>query len=316
MLQTGWYGEVHVKSEDSHRHRALLGARDQLVTNKRMLCGQIRGLLRPFGITVKVRMGSKRFDETARACCAHDDLLYVCISALLEALGAIESQIAALDKKVREIVSTSMPCWHRMSVPGVGPVTALSFMATIENPQRFMRSRDIGAYLGLTPRRYQSGERDVSGGSSRQGDAMTRHYLYGIHSARAAERLSGFVAIDGNGDEVAEAFDAELGEGHDAVFVVEAVDPDQAVLRLHFGRDICEPVLVFTEFLGDERDGPHGMDLVDVHRQAAIAASLERQFHGSSSSRRLTGCSAMRASTSASQACGSTSLSLAVPMRV
>lgn len=178
MLQTGWYGEVHVKSEDSHRHRALLGARDQLVTNKRMLCGQIRGLLRPFGITVKARMGCKRFDETARACCAHDDLLYACVSALLEALGAIESQVAALDTKVREIVRTSKPCWHLMSVPGVGPVTALSFMATIEDPRRFGRSRDVGAYLGLTPRRYQSGERDISGGISRQGDAMTRHYLY------------------------------------------------------------------------------------------------------------------------------------------
>jgi transposase len=178
MLQTGWYRAVHVKSEESHRHRALLGARDQLVTNKRMLCGQIRGLLRPFGITVKARMGGKRFDETARACCAHDDLLYACVSALLEALGAIESQVAALDKKVREIVRTSKPCWHLMSVPGVGPVTALSFMATIEDPRRFRRSRDVGAYLGLTPRRYQSGERDVSGGISRQGDAMTRHYLY------------------------------------------------------------------------------------------------------------------------------------------
>jgi len=178
MLQTGWYGEVHVKSEDSHRHRALLGARDQLVTNKRMLCGQIRGLLRPFGITVKARMGCKRFDETARACCAHDDLLYACVSTLLEALGAIESQVAALDTKVREIVRTSKPCWHLMSVPGVGPVTALSFMATIEDPRRFGRSRDVGAYLGLTPRRYQSGERDISGGISRQGDAMTRHYLY------------------------------------------------------------------------------------------------------------------------------------------
>jgi transposase len=178
MLQTGWYGEVHVKSEDSHRHRALLGARDQLVTNKRMLCGQVRGLLRPFGITVKARMGAKRFDEAARACCAHDDLLYACVSALLEALGAIESQIAALDRKVREIVRTSKPCWHLMSVPGVGPVTALSFMATIEDPRRFGRSRDVGAYLGLTPRRYQSGDRDVSGGISRLGDAMTRHYLY------------------------------------------------------------------------------------------------------------------------------------------
>lgn len=72
----------------------------------------------------------------------------------------------------------SQPCWHLTSVPGVGPITALAFVAAIEDPDRFRRSRDVGAYLGLTPRRYQSGERDVTGGISRQGDAMARHCLY------------------------------------------------------------------------------------------------------------------------------------------
>jgi transposase len=77
-------------------------------------------------------------------------------------------------------------------------VTALSFMATIEDPHRFRRSRDVGAYLGLTPRRYQSGERDVSGGISRQGDAMTRHYLYEaanclLTTVRAASPLKSWV---------------------------------------------------------------------------------------------------------------------------
>jgi transposase len=65
-----------------------------------------------------------------------------------------------------------------MSVPGVGPVTALAFQAAIEDPDRFRRSRDVGACPGLTPRRYQSGARDVTGHISRQGDAMARHYLY------------------------------------------------------------------------------------------------------------------------------------------
>lgn len=178
MLQTGWYTEVFVKSEDSHRLKALLLSRDQLVKMKRQVYGQIRGVLRPFGVRLPGRAGTKRFDEAARAAVREDDILYACISALLEALGAVEAQLAALDKRIRAVVRRSKPCWHLTSVPGVGPVTALAFLATVEDPGRFRRSRDIGAYLGLTPRRYQSGERDVSGGISRQGDAMARHYLY------------------------------------------------------------------------------------------------------------------------------------------
>jgi transposase len=90
----------------------------------------------------------------------------------------VEAQVAALDKRIRSIVGRSDACWRLTSVPGVGPVAALAFLATVENPTRFRRPRDIGAYLGLTPKRYQSGERDVSGSISRQGDAMARHYLY------------------------------------------------------------------------------------------------------------------------------------------
>jgi transposase len=127
-------------------------------------------------------MGTSRFDQAARAASRHDDVLYLSVNALLEALGAIEAQIAALDKAVGRLCnracSHSGACWRLMSVPGVGPVTALAFEAAIEDPSRFRRSRDVGAYLGLTPRRYQSGDRDVSGGISKQGDAMARHCLY------------------------------------------------------------------------------------------------------------------------------------------
>ena len=110
MLQSGWYTEVFVKSEESHRMKALLSARDQLVRNKRTFFGQIRGMLRPFGIRLPARQGTRKFDEAARAACRHDDLLYACVNALLEALGAIEAQIAALDKRVRAMVQTSKAC--------------------------------------------------------------------------------------------------------------------------------------------------------------------------------------------------------------
>lgn len=178
MLCTGWYTEVFLKSEESHRHKALLSARDQLVRNKRTFFGQIRGMLRPFGIKLAPRQGTRKFDEAVRAACRHDDLLYGCVNALLEALAAIEAQIAALDKQVRARVQRSKPCWHLISVPCVGPITALAFVAAIEDPGRFRRSRDVGAYLGLTCKLYQSGDRSISGPISKQGDAMARHYLY------------------------------------------------------------------------------------------------------------------------------------------
>lgn len=178
MLQSGWFTEVFVKSEQSHRLKALLLARDQLVKMKRRLYGEVRGVLRPFGIRLPARAGTQSFDAAARAACREDDVLYGCIHALLEALGGIEAQLAALDKQVRVLTRSDETAWRLMSVPGVGPVTALAFQAAIETPDRFRRSRDVGAYLGLTPRRYQSGERDVTGRISRQGDAMARHYLY------------------------------------------------------------------------------------------------------------------------------------------
>lgn len=158
--------------------KALLTARDQLVRNKRSLFGQIRGLLRPFGVRFETRQGSKKFDAAARAACCHDELLYGCVNALLEALGAIEVQIAALDKRVRRLGQNSKPCWHLTLVPCVGSLTAQAFIATIEDPGRFKRCRDVGACLGMTPKRYQSGECDIGGGISKQSDAMAYQYLH------------------------------------------------------------------------------------------------------------------------------------------
>lgn len=80
------------------------------------------------------------------------------VTALLEALAAVEGQIARLDERLKELARRSKVYWRLMSVPGVGPIVALAFMAAIEDVGRFWQMRDIGVYLGLTPRRYQSGE--------------------------------------------------------------------------------------------------------------------------------------------------------------
>lgn len=178
MLRTGWFTSVHVKSADTHRLKALLGARDQLVKVKRSLGNQVRGLLRPFGIRLPSRAGMKKFMAAAYQSTRDDPVMGASIEALLEALASIEAQLAKLDDGLKELSRRNEVAWRLMSVPGVGPITALAFIAAIENVERFRRTRDIGAYLGLTEKRYQSADTDVGMGISKQGDAMARHYLY------------------------------------------------------------------------------------------------------------------------------------------
>ncbi len=87
-------------------------------------------------------------------------------------------EVARLTKRVLDEVRVAPACRHLMTVPGVGPLTALAFRATVDRPDRFRRSRDVGAHLGLTPRHYQSGETDVQGRISRRGDELARTALY------------------------------------------------------------------------------------------------------------------------------------------
>lgn len=178
MLRTGWFTAVHVKSAESHKIKTLLGARDQLVRVKRSLGNQVRGLLRPFGVRLPSRAGMKKFAEAAHQAVQADRLLQAGIEALLEALASIDSQIARLDDELKTFARRSEVAWRLMSVPSVGTITALAYIAAIEDPNRFRRTRDIGAYLGLTEKRYQSADTDVGLGISKQGDAMARHYLY------------------------------------------------------------------------------------------------------------------------------------------
>jgi transposase len=91
---------------------------------------------------------------------------------------AIEQQIDDLDRKALRLARQDAQVRRFMTVPGVGPITALCFKATIDDPTRFRRSRSVGAYVGLTTRRHASGEVDWSGRISKCGDAMLRMYLF------------------------------------------------------------------------------------------------------------------------------------------
>jgi transposase len=177
MVRMGWYREVRVKSLAAQEQRALLITRHRLVAMRRELDNQIRGLLKPFGLVVGSG-NSGSFAKRAQAMAASHPVLSPLLDRLLEVRRAVLVHVAALDKQIRGIVRANATLRRFLSVPGVGPVTALAFLSAIDDPSRFARARDVGPYLGLTPRRYQSGEIDRAGRISKQGDRFTRTCLY------------------------------------------------------------------------------------------------------------------------------------------
>src|ERR1700681_3389755 len=177
IMQTGWFKEVHVKDIDSHSVRALLGSRALLVKIKRDLENQVRGLFKNLGLVI----GRGTFNVFAvRADELIEDRpeLVAAVRPLLELRNAVEHQVRELDRKVTKLARRDAQVRRFMTVPGMGPVTALAFKATIDDPARFARSRSGGAYIGLTSRRHASGEVDWTGRISKCGDDMLRSYLF------------------------------------------------------------------------------------------------------------------------------------------
>jgi transposase len=177
IMRTGWYRPVHVKSLDAHRARALLGARAQLVGMTTRLSNHIRGVLKTFGLLPGAMRGLP-FDRRVEALLADRDDLVPIVQPMLTAWRHLREQIAAFDKAVRALAKSSSTCRLLMSVPGIGVVSVLAFVSTVEDPARFTRSRSVGAHMGLTPRQYQSGEVDRSGRISRCGDTLARTLMY------------------------------------------------------------------------------------------------------------------------------------------
>jgi transposase len=174
IVRTGWFRAVHVKSP---AWRALLAARRLVLNKMRDLENGLRALLREAGLKLG-RPGRKEFAARVRELVGTDAVLSASAEPLLAIVAAMAGELAQLTKRVLDIVRDEPVCRRLMGVPGVGPLTALAFRATIDRPDRFRRSRDVGAHLGLTPKRYQSGETDVQSGISRCGDELARTALY------------------------------------------------------------------------------------------------------------------------------------------
>jgi transposase len=177
IMQAGWYKEVQVKSLPCHEIRAVLSSRAQLVKIKCDLENQIRGLLKNLGLFIG-KAGGKVFHRRAEELMGEHRLLPEAVRPLLGVRETVRREIASLTRRLLALARDNDESRRLMTVPGIGAINALAFCAAIDEPARFRRSRSVGAYFGLTPRRHASGEVDWSGRISKCGDAMVRTYLF------------------------------------------------------------------------------------------------------------------------------------------
>jgi transposase len=178
ILRSGWYSRVHVKSLESHYVRALLSSRRAVLKKCVDLENEVRGLLKIFGFKLPPRVGHVQFDGVIRERIIQEAELQQALIPLLDARGALYTTYLELDRRVKRRALNDDVCQLLMTVPGVGPITALTYKAAVDDPRRFKRSRTVAAHFGLTPRRFQSGEVDNLGHISKAGDVEVRCALY------------------------------------------------------------------------------------------------------------------------------------------
>jgi transposase len=191
VLRTGWFSPVHMKSRESHGVRALLSTRKALLKKTMDLANEVRGLLKIFGIRLPKTVKHGSFDGVVRPMIEMDDVLAHALVPLLDARVVLYQHFLELDRRVKRAASHDEVCMRMMTVPGVGPIAALTFKAAVDDPARFKRSRTVAAHFGLTPRRYQSGEHDNPGRISKAGDRDVRATLYAAANALLMRTMAG-----------------------------------------------------------------------------------------------------------------------------
>ena len=177
MMRVGLYRPVHVKTLRSQKLRMLLTHRKLLQSKAIAIENDLRGTLRNFGLKVGIA-GRTKFEARIKELVEDLPDLAVLVEPLLVVRRTLRAQIAVLHRRLQAFVRDDDVCRRLMTVPGVGPVVALTYRATVDVPARFRKSKSVGAVFGLTCAKYQSGEIDRSGRISRCGDEMMRTMLY------------------------------------------------------------------------------------------------------------------------------------------
>jgi transposase len=177
MMRVGMFKVVHVKTKRSQRLKVLLTVRKVLKSKLLDIEADLRGVLKNFGLKLgKVTVHD--FETRVRELASFDEFVAVVVDPALAARRALRQQYDRLHRMLLDVVRQDVVCRRLMTMPGIGPVVALNYRVAIDIPNRFAKSRTVGAHIGLTPKRYQSGEVDWNGRISKFGDPMARASLY------------------------------------------------------------------------------------------------------------------------------------------
>ena len=177
MMRVGLYRPVHVKTLRSQKLRMLLTHRKLLQAKAIAIENDLRSTLRNFGLKVGM-VGAVKFEGRIKELVENLPDLATLAEPLIIVRRVLHEQLGILHRRLLDIVRNDDVCRRLMTVPGVGPVVALTYRATVDVPARFKNSKAVGASFGLTPSRHQSGESDRPGAISRCGDEMMRVMLY------------------------------------------------------------------------------------------------------------------------------------------
>jgi len=177
LLRMGWFRPVHCKSVSAQEMRALLSARKTVQRALLDIEGSLRGVLRNFGLKLGP-ISKGRYEQRVGELVAGNRMLQTASTAILQARVALRKELATVEQRLRELARQDEVCRCMMTMPGVGAIVALTVRSAIDDPTRFRSSRNVGPWVGLTPRREQSGERDVVGHITKAGDATLRTALF------------------------------------------------------------------------------------------------------------------------------------------
>ncbi len=194
LMRLGWHRPVHCKSMAAQETRAMLTARDLVQSKLHDVEMSLRGTLRGFGLKVG-RTTPRRFEARILELVAGHPGLEVIAKALLAARAVLLHEFNAFQKRVRAMARSDTRARLLMSVPSVGPIVALTVASAIDDPARFKSSKSVGAHFGMTPKKYQSGETDITGRISKIGDKGVRTASYQAAHVMLTRPLKGCSAL-------------------------------------------------------------------------------------------------------------------------
>ena len=177
LMRLGWFRPVHCKSISAQEVRAMLTARKLVQSKLRDIEMSLRGTLRGFGLKVG-NTTLPRFAARIRELVGENETLQIIAESLLAVHAVLLREFRGFEKRLRLMARSNVEAQLLMTAPGVGAIVSLTVASAIDDPARFKSSKQVGAHFGMTPKKYQSGETDITGRISKIGDKGVRTALY------------------------------------------------------------------------------------------------------------------------------------------